>query len=191
MNRLLGGVLAIVFAPAMGFLAILVRICDGRPVIFVDDRAGRNGDPFRFFKFRTMRAPLRPDEADEARISALGRVLRSTSLDELPSLWNVVRGEMNLVGPRPLPTGYTALYSPAQSRRLEVKPGLTGLVQVRGRNLLTWDEKFALDAWYAEHHSWGLDLHILLETPLVILRGRGIAHQGHATMPAFTGRDTD
>jgi lipopolysaccharide/colanic/teichoic acid biosynthesis glycosyltransferase len=109
------------------------------------------------------------------------------SIDELPSLWNVVRGDMRLVGPRPLPTVYTALYSPEQARRLEVKPGLTGVVQVRGRNALTWQEKFALDTWYVENRSWRLDVRLLLETPLAVLKARGISHEGHSTMPVFTG----
>jgi lipopolysaccharide/colanic/teichoic acid biosynthesis glycosyltransferase len=136
-----------------------------------------------------MRAAAPRDEADENRITPFGRALRRTSLDELPSLWNIVRGEMNLVGPRPLPVAYTTLYTLPQRRRLEVKPGLTGLVQVGGRNALTWDEKFALDGWYAEHHSWRLDLRILCHTPGVILRGDGISHPGHPTMPRFTGSD--
>jgi lipopolysaccharide/colanic/teichoic acid biosynthesis glycosyltransferase len=187
MNRLLGMVLGLAFAPVMALIAIAVRASDGAPVLFVDERAGRGGRPFRLYKFRTMRAPVRGNEPDENRITPLGRALRRTSLDELPSLWNVARGDMNLVGPRPLPVAYTSLYSLRQRRRLEVKPGLTGPVQVGGRNALTWDEKFALDVWYAEHHSWRLDLRILFQTPVVILRGDGISHRGHATMPRFTG----
>jgi lipopolysaccharide/colanic/teichoic acid biosynthesis glycosyltransferase len=135
-----------------------------------------------------MRPPTFPAEPDDARISRLGQFLRRSSLDELPGLWNVVRGEMNLVGPRPLPVSYTAQYSPAQAKRLEVKPGLTGLVQVRGRNALTWDEKFALDTWYVEHRTPFLDARIALETPLVVLHGRGVSHGGHATMPEFKGQ---
>jgi lipopolysaccharide/colanic/teichoic acid biosynthesis glycosyltransferase len=134
-----------------------------------------------------MRPPAFPEEPDDDRISRLGQFLRRSSLDELPGLWNVVRGEMNLVGPRPLPVSYTAEYSAAQARRLEVKPGLTGLVQVRGRNALTWDEKFALDTWYVEHRTPLLDVRIVLETPLVVLHGRGVSHGGHATMPEFRG----
>ena len=135
-----------------------------------------------------MRPPAFPEEPDAARITRVGHLLRRSSLDELPGLWNVVRGEMNLVGPRPLPVAYTAQYSPAQARRLQVKPGLTGLVQVRGRNALTWDEKFAIDTWYVEHRSWGLDARILLQTPLVVLHGRGISHGEHATMPELKGQ---
>jgi sugar transferase EpsL len=142
-------------------------------------------------KFRTMRAAATADEPDEDRITVVGRFLRSSSLDELPSLWNVVRGEMALVGPRPLPLAYSPLYTAEQARRLEVKPGLTGLLQVRGRNSLSWEEKFALDTWYVEHRSWKLDLRILVETPLVVLRGSGISHPGHATMPVFMGSGGD
>jgi lipopolysaccharide/colanic/teichoic acid biosynthesis glycosyltransferase len=182
--------LTVVAAPVMALVAAAVRVFDGRPVLFAHQRAGQDGRPFHLYKFRTMRPPLAIDEPDEVRITRVGRLLRRTSLDELPSLWNIARGDMNLVGPRPLPVAYTALYSPAQSRRLEVKPGLTGPVQVAGRNALTWDEKFALDTWYAEHHNWRIDLRVLWQTPLVVVRGQGISHRGHATMPTFTGNRT-
>ncbi len=142
-------------------------------------------------KFRTMRQARYPGEPDEARITRLGRFLRASSLDELPSLWNVARGEMNLVGPRPLPVAYSASYSPGQARRLEVRPGLTGLVQVEGRNALDWDAKFALDAWYVEHRSRRLDLKILLKTPVAVFGARGISHPGHATMPVFGAEQRD
>jgi lipopolysaccharide/colanic/teichoic acid biosynthesis glycosyltransferase len=168
-------------------LAAVVRLADGSPVLFRQERAGRGGHALRVVKFRTMRAAVTAGEPDEDRITAIGRFLRSSSLDELPSLWNVVRGEMALVGPRPLPTAYSALYTPDQARRLDVKPGLTGLLQVRGRNALSWEEKFALDTWYVQHRSWKLDLRILAETPLAVLRARGVSHPGHVTMPVFTG----
>ena len=187
-NRVVAGALAILLAPVVAVVAALVRLTDGRPLLFVHQRAGLDGRPFGLLKFRTMRAPRSPEEPDADRITRVGHLLRRTSLDELPGLWNVVRGDMNLVGPRPLPVVYTAQYSPTEARRLEVKPGLTGLVQVRGRNALTWDEKFALDVWYVEHRTWTLDLRILLQTPLVVLRGRGISHSGHATMPEFKGQ---
>jgi lipopolysaccharide/colanic/teichoic acid biosynthesis glycosyltransferase len=186
-NRIVAAGLAVLLSPLMAVVAVLVRIYNGKPVIFAHERAGQRGRPFLVLKFRTMRDPVEPGEPDEARITGLGRVLRSSSLDELPSLWNVVRGEMNLVGPRPLPVAYNASYSPSAARRLEVKPGLTGPVQVRGRNALSWDEKFALDSWYVEHRSWRLDLRLLAETPLAVVRARGISHPGHATMPVFTG----
>jgi sugar transferase EpsL len=187
-NRLVAGVLAILLAPVVGVVAIVVRLADGRPLLFVHERAGLDGKPFGLLKFRTMRPPVSSGEPDADRITRVGRLLRRSSLDELPELWNVVRGEMNLVGPRPLPVAYTSQYSPTEARRLEVKPGLTGLVQVRGRNALAWDEKFALDTWYVEHRTWALDLRILLQTPLVVLHGRGVSHDGHATMPEFKGQ---
>jgi lipopolysaccharide/colanic/teichoic acid biosynthesis glycosyltransferase len=187
-NRTLAGALTILLSPLLAVVALLVRLADGRPLFFVHERAGLDGRPFGLLKFRTMRPPVSPGESDAVRITRVGRLLRRSSLDELPELWNVVRGEMNLVGPRPLPVAYTTQYSPAEARRLEVKPGLTGLVQVRGRNALTWEEKFALDVWYVEHRTWTLDARILLQTPLVVLRGRGISHDGHATMPEFKGQ---
>jgi len=186
-NRL-GGLLALaVAAPVLALLGVVVRVLDGPPVLFKQERAGQGGRPFRLVKFRTMRPAASAEETDEDRITSVGRFLRASSLDELPSLINVVRGEMNLVGPRPLPTAYTTLYTPRQARRLEIKPGLTGLLQVRGRNALSWDEKFALDTWYVEHRSWRLDLRILLETPLAVVKSTGVSHPGHTTMPVFEG----
>jgi lipopolysaccharide/colanic/teichoic acid biosynthesis glycosyltransferase len=185
LNRIVAGCLAVLLSPVIVVVAVLAYLVDGRPLLFVAPRAGLEGRPFDLLKIRTMRAPTFPGEPDAARITRLGNFLRRSSLDELPSLWNVVRGDMNLVGPRPLPVSYTAEFSPAQARRLEVKPGLTGLVQVRGRNALTWDEKFALDAWYVDHRTPLLDLRILVETPLVVLQRRGISHGEHATMPEF------
>lgn len=191
LNRAAGALGVAVASPLLLLLAVAIRLADGSPVLFRQERAGKAGARFNLIKFRTMRSLREADETDEVRITGIGRFLRSSSLDELPSLWNVVRGEMNLVGPRPLPTAYTPLYSPAQARRLEVKPGLTGLLQIRGRNALTWEDKFALDTWYVEHRSWRLDLRILAETPIAILRGRGISHPGYATMPVFTGSEPD
>jgi lipopolysaccharide/colanic/teichoic acid biosynthesis glycosyltransferase len=188
LNRAVAGCLAVLLAPVVAVVAVVLGLTEGRPLLFVHERAGRDGRPFGLMKFRTMRPPAFPEEPDDARISGVGHFLRRSSLDELPGLWNVVRGEMNLVGPRPLPVSYTAEYSPEQARRLDVKPGLTGLVQVRGRNALTWDEKFALDTWYVEHRTPLLDVRILLETPLVVLHGRGVSHGGHATMPEFKGQ---
>jgi lipopolysaccharide/colanic/teichoic acid biosynthesis glycosyltransferase len=188
LNRVMAAVALAALSPVVAVVAVLVRACNGSPVVFAHERAGRAGKPFRVLKFRTMRDPKAPGEPDETRITRLGRVLRASSLDELPSLWNVVRGEMNLVGPRPLPMAYNAAYSALEARRLEVKPGLTGPVQVNGRNALTWDEKFALDVWYVEHRSWRVDLRLLAETPLAVVRARGISHPGHATMPEFKGR---
>jgi sugar transferase EpsL len=186
-QRLVGTVAFALASPLLAVLAAVVRVRDGSPVLFRQERAGQGGRPFRVLKFRTMRAAASADETDDDRITATGRFLRSTSLDEIPSLWNVVKGEMALVGPRPLPLAYSALYTPDQARRLEVKPGLTGWLQIRGRNSLSWNEKFALDTWYVEHRSWKLDVRILLETPLAVVRGTGISHPGHATMPIFEG----
>ncbi len=191
-QRALGGLALAAASPVLAVVALVVRVLDGAPVLFRQERAGHAGQPFRVLKFRTMRPPRQPDETDDDRITTTGAFLRSSSLDELPSLWNVVKGEMNLVGPRPLPVAYTSLYTRAQARRLEVKPGLTGLLQVRGRNALTWDEKFALDTWYVEHRSWRFDLRAYLaETPLTVLRARGISHPGHVTMLVFTGSGPD
>jgi sugar transferase EpsL len=187
-NRAVAGALALLLAPVLALVALVVRLADGRPLLFVHERAGLDGRPFGLVKFRTMRPPRSSGEPDADRITRVGGLLRRSSLDELPELWNVVRGEMNLVGPRPLPVAYAAAYSPTEARRLEVKPGLTGLVQVRGRNALTWEEKFALDTWYVEHRTWGLDVRILLQTPLVVLQGLGVSHDGHATMPEFKGQ---
>jgi lipopolysaccharide/colanic/teichoic acid biosynthesis glycosyltransferase len=187
-DRAVAGILCMALSPLLAIVAALVRILDGSPVLFRQERASQGGRPFFLYKFRTMRPGGSLGENDDARTTRLGRVLRETSLDELPSLWNVLRGEMRMVGPRPLPTGYNSLYSSEQARRLEVKPGLTGLVQVRGRNALTWDEKFGLDTWYVDHRSWRLDLRLLFETPLAVVRARGISHAGHATMPVFKGQ---
>lgn len=177
-------------APVMGGVACAIAATMGRPVLFRQERAGLHGKPFRVVKFRTMR-DLRPGEAegtsDGDRTTRLGRFLRATSLDELPTLVNVLRGDMALVGPRPLPIRYLARYDARQARRHEVKPGITCLAQVRGRNALTWEEKFELDVRYVDHRSLALDLRILAETVAVVLRREGIAHEGHATMPEFTG----
>ena len=145
-----------------------------------------DGTIFRLWKFRTMRPPTSSRESDETRVSRVGRVLRASSLDELPTLWNVVRGDMALVGPRPLLPEYTSLYNERQRVRLRVHPGLTGLVQVKGRNRLTWAEKFELDQWYVLHRSCWLDVKILFQTPLALLRFADTAHSGFSTMPVFT-----
>jgi lipopolysaccharide/colanic/teichoic acid biosynthesis glycosyltransferase len=186
-DRTVAAVLLAVLAPLVGAVALLIRLLDESPVVFRQERSGQSGRPFVLCKFRTMRPGGGLGEDDDLRTTQLGRMLRSTSLDELPSLWNVVRGDMRLVGPRPLPVVYNSLYSPSQARRLEVKPGLTGLVQVRGRNALSWEEKFTLDTWYVDNRTWRLDMRLLLETPLAVARARGISHRDHATMPVFKG----
>jgi len=162
----------------------------GRPILFRQLRPGRHGKPFNIVKFRTMRA-LRPGEeavaSDAARLTRLGRFMRATSLDELPELWNVLRGDMSLVGPRPLLMHYLELYSPEQARRHNVRPGLTGWAQVKGRNALGWPEKFALDIWYVENRGLWLDLRILAMTVWQVIARRGISAEGFATMPEFRG----
>ncbi|HLE82930.1 MAG TPA: sugar transferase [Thermoanaerobaculia bacterium] len=184
------GAAAALAAPALLALALLVRLRFGRPVLFRQERPGRDGRPFALLKLRTMR-DLRDAAGeplpDERRLGPLGRFLRRSSLDELPELWNVLRGDMSLVGPRPLLLEYLPRYSPEQARRHEVRPGITGWAQVNGRNALTWEEKFAHDVWYADHLSLGLDLRILGRTLLAVVRREGIHAEGHATMPKFQG----
>lgn len=183
-----GGLL--VLAPVAGLSAFAVRCSMGNPVLFKQQRPGKNGVPFMLFKFRTMLdtadangKPL----SDEARLTKTGGVLRTLSLDELPQLWNVLRGEMSLVGPRPLLMQYLARYTPRQARRNEVLPGITGWAQVHGRNALTHEQKFELDVWYVENWSLRLDAQVLWLTLSTLLRRSGIAAAQHATMPEFMG----
>ena len=186
----LAGAGLIVAAPAMAAIAGAVAIDLGRPVLFRQIRPGKDGEPFALLKFRTMRDATARDGRplpDGERLTRFGRWLRASSLDELPELWNVLRGEMSLVGPRPLLMQYLPLYSREQARRHDVKPGITGWAQIHGRNALSWDEKFALDVWYVDHASVWLDLRILAGTVRAVLRRDGISHAGDATMPAFTG----
>jgi sugar transferase EpsL len=179
-----------VLAPVMGLIALAVWRTMGRPVLFRQARPGLHGKLFVMYKFRTMR-DLRDAEGkllpDEARLTPFGRWLRATSLDELPELGNVLRGEMSLVGPRPLLMEYLDRYTPEQARRHEVKPGITGWAQIHGRNNLSWDERFKLDVWYVDNWSLWLDVKILWRTLWMVLRREGISAQGHATMPEFIG----
>lgn len=184
LDRLLALAGFLLLSPLLLVLAGLVLLSLGRPVLFRQERPGLHGRPFSLLKFRTM---LAGPGADEARLTPLGRFLRAWSLDELPALWNVLRGDMSLVGPRPLLMQYLTRYSPRQARRHEVKPGLTGWAQVNGRNALTWDEKLELDVWYVDHWSLWLDLRILARTVWQVLRREGISHEGHATMSEFMG----
>ena len=170
--------LALVFAVAA--VSLLVQ---GRPILFRQERAGKGGKSFMMLKFRTMREG---EGSDSERLTRFGRWLRSTSLDELPELWNVLKGDMSLVGPRPLPVRYLPRYSPEQARRHDVLPGITGWAQVNGRNSITWEEKFRLDVEYVEHHSFNFDLKILFLTVKQVLLRRGIAHAGSDTMEEFT-----
>jgi sugar transferase EpsL len=177
-------------APVMAAVALAVLVALGRPVLFRQLRPGLNGRPFVMYKFRTMtrargaHGRLLPDAQ---RLPRFGRFLRSASLDELPELWNVVKGEMSLVGPRPLRMRYLPRYSPEQALRHEVRPGITGWAQVHGRNAIPWDRKLELDVWYVRHVSPRLDLEILCRTLLEIVRREGIAAEGHATTPEFRG----
>ena len=171
-------------------VAVLIRTRLGSPVLFVQQRPGHRGRPFRLYKFRSMTdARSRSGEplADEARLTTLGAWLRKLSLDELPQLWNVLKGDMSLVGPRPLLMEYLPLYDSRQARRHDVRPGITGWAQVNGRNALTWEEKFELDVWYVEHASFATDMNILALTLLRLVRPHGIAEPGSATMSRFTG----
>lgn len=189
----LAGILLL--APVMAIIAVLVWFDLGRPVLFRQKRPGLRGKPFVMLKFRTMR-DLRDSQGklltDEARLTSLGKWLRSTSLDELPELFNVLKGEMSLVGPRPLLMEYLPLYTPEQARRHDVKPGITGWAQVNGRNALSWEEKFELDVWYVDNWSLWLDVRILWLTVIKVLTREGISAKGCATMPLFTGsRETE
>ena len=182
--------------PLLGVVALLVRVKLGPGVLFRQVRPGRNGKPFTICKFRTMMNSRETGGnsllADEHRLTSFGRWLRSTSLDELPELVNVLRGEMSLVGPRPLLMRYLDRYTPEQARRHEVRPGITGWAQVNGRNAITWEEKFRLDVWYVDHHSWWLDLKILGLTLVNVLRRKGVTAEAHATMPEFlSGADAE
>jgi lipopolysaccharide/colanic/teichoic acid biosynthesis glycosyltransferase len=179
----------VVTAPVQVAVAVLVACSLGRPVLFRQMRPGLHERPFELVKFRTM---LRPDQAggstDSAvRLTGVGRLLRAASLDELPTLWNVLRGEMSLVGPRPLLVQYLERYDPWQRRRHEVRPGVTGLAQVRGRNALSWDAKLAADVEYVDRRCLALDLRLLAATVLTVLRHRGVSADGHPTMPEFRG----
>lgn len=186
-----GALLLVLLLPVFLFLAALIRLGIGAPVLFVQDRPGLNGRVFRLRKFRTMldaRGPEGQLLPDEARMTRLGHFLRSTSLDELPELWNVLKGEMSLVGPRPLLPQYLERYTPAQARRHEVRPGITGWAQVMGRNAVSWEERFELDVWYVENVSFTLDLKILLLTAWKVVKREGVSAPGEATMGEFLGR---
>lgn len=180
----------IVLAPVLAIVALLIRRNLGSPVLFCQIRPGLHGQPFKMIKFRTMRDAVDRDGTplpDSERLTPFGRFLRSTSLDELPELWNVLKGDMSLVGPRPLLMEYLPLYSKEQYRRHEVRPGVTGWAQVNGRNAISWDEKFVLDVWYVDHQSLLLDVNILWMTVKKVLVRDGISAPGNDTMPFFKG----
>lgn len=180
----------VVFSPLMLYLILRIRRDMGAPVFFRQTRPGKDGKPFEMIKFRSMRDATAQDGtplSDAERLTPLGQKLRSSSLDELPELWNVIRGDMSLVGPRPLLMEYLPLYSAEQARRHEVRPGVTGWAQVNGRNAISWDQKFALDVWYVDNRNFWLDLKILWKTVRKVLFKEGISADGEATMSRFTG----
>jgi sugar transferase EpsL len=189
-DLLLTALSLIILAPAIAVLALLVRIRIGRPSLFRQFRPGLNGNGFILYKFRTMsdeydkKGKLMPDSL---RLYRLGRFMRNFSLDELPELFNVLKGDLSLVGPRPLLPQYLGRYSPEQMRRHEVKPGITGWAQVNGRNAITWEERFMLDVWYVDHVTFWLDVKILALTVWKVIKREGINQPGHATMKEFMG----
>ena len=194
MKRLLDLIVAavalLILSPILALVAIAVRVSIGAPVLFRQRRPGKDGQPFELLKFRTMSDAVDAHRRllpDAQRLGRIGTLLRELSLDELPELINVIKGEMSLVGPRPLLMQYLARYTPNQARRHDVRPGITGWAQINGRNAISWDERFALDVWYVDHHSLWLDLKILMITVKKVFTREGIAQPGHATMPEFTG----
>ena len=177
-------------SPLMALISLAIRLREGRPILFRQERIGLHEREFTLLKFRSMAPEQNAADGslpDSARLTALGRLLRRTSLDELPQLWNVLKGDMSFVGPRPLLPEYLPRYSAFQRRRHGVKPGITGWAQVNGRNSLTWEQKFELDVWYVDHWSLALDARILWMTALQVFRREGISQRGHATMPEFMG----
>src|SRR5450759_3004765 len=181
----------VITLPLLFIVSLLVWIFLGTPILFLQKRPGFKGRPFTTLKFRTMTERKGPDGKllpDSERLTSFGRFLRSTSLDDLPQLWNVLTGEMSLVGPRPLLMGYLNRYTPEQMRRHDVLPGITGWAQIHGRNILDWDEKFRLDVWYVDHRSFWLDLKILFLTPWKVFKREGISQPGQATAEAFKGK---
>jgi lipopolysaccharide/colanic/teichoic acid biosynthesis glycosyltransferase len=188
-DLVVAGAALVGLSPLLLAIGVIVRITLGHPVLFRQVRPGLHGRPFTLLKFRTMRTleSGAADTRDAERLTGLGMFLRRTSLDELPELWNVLQGDMSLVGPRPLLMEYLPLYTPEQARRHEVLPGITGWAQVNGRNAISWEEKFRLDVWYVDHRSLRLDLTILARTVARVLSGEGISEPGQATVTFFRG----
>jgi len=190
LDRLAALVGLLLASPLLLMSAVVVRATMGSPVLFSQERPGLHGRPFRVLKFRTMWEAVGPSGVplpDAERMTRVGRMLRATSIDELPQLWNVFRGEISLVGPRPLLMRYLSRYTPEQARRHDVLPGVTGWAQVNGRNAISWEEKFALDVWYVDHWTLALDLKILAMTVGKVLTRSGVSRDGHATTPEFMG----
>lgn len=187
LDLVLAGLGLLVLSPLLLAIAVAVRVGLGPPVLFRQVRPGLRGRPFTLYKFRSLLPDPDGTRSDQERLTRLGAVLRRTSLDELPELWNVLRGDMSLVGPRPLLLEYLPLYTPEQARRHEVRPGITGWAQINGRNAISWEEKFRLDLWYVEHRSLWLDLRILARTLGRVIAGEGISEPGQATATPFRG----
>ena len=186
--------LIIVLSPVIILAGLLVLVFTGRPALFKQIRPGYKGRPFTIYKFRTMTDDIDKEGSqltDEERMTGVGRFLRKFSLDELPQLFNVLKGDLSFVGPRPLLMEYIPLYTPEQARRHDVRPGITGLAQVKGRNAITWEERFDLDIWYVDHWNFLLDMKILAETVSTVISREGISAEGCATMPKFTGSKPD
>ncbi len=188
------GIGLVALSPVLAAVAVAIKVTMGGPIFFRQNRPGRDGTPFVLIKFRTMRPPAIGEEPignDEGRITPVGKFLRDLSLDELPTLINVLRGEMSLVGPRPLLMRYLERYSDEQLRRHDVRPGITGWAQINGRNDLEWNEKLSLDVWYVDHQSLWLDVKILVLTVAKVVLREGISQQGHVTMPEFMGSEDE
>lgn len=181
------GVGLVVTSPIQLTTAVVVLKTHGKPVLFRQKRPGKDAEIFEMVKFRTMLEPDETHVTDAERLTKVGKFLRSTSLDELPTLWNVFKGDMSLVGPRPLLVSYLEHYSPEQARRHEVRPGVTGLAQVNGRNSISWDERFKLDVEYVDNRSLKVDFQIIVDTVKTVFQRKGINHEGHVTMPKFSG----
>lgn len=193
-DRLAAAIALLLFSPFLLIIAIAIFLNMGSPILFTQPRPGKDDRIFNFYKFRTMTNERDRDGnflPDEKRLTALGQFLRKTSLDELPQLWNVLKGDMSFVGPRPLLVAYLDRYTPEQARRHEVRPGITGWAQVNGRNSLSWEEKFQLDVWYVDHWSLWLDMQILVLTFIKVIKREGISHANHATMSEFKGNPSN
>lgn len=180
-------IMLVVISPILLIITFMIFVSMGRPILFSQQRPGLNTKPFYLYKFRTMKIGY---SSDGERLTKLGKILRKLSLDELPQLYNVIRGDISLVGPRPLLMEYLPLYSPEQARRHDVKPGITGWAQINGRNSISWEEKFKLDVWYVDHKSFILDVKIMLLTIIKVLQARAIGNNDQPTMHKFTGTET-
>lgn len=190
LDRIVAAIVLAMTSPLLALAAVAILLEDGPPVFFRQTRPGYKGRPFVIIKFRTMNNDCDysgTPQPDEVRLTRVGRMLRRLSFDEFPQFWNVLRGDMSIVGPRPLLMEYLQRYTPEQARRHDVKPGITGWAQINGRNAITWEQKFMLDTWYVDNRSFRLDLRILARTVSRVMSRHGISQEGYATMPEFTG----